>query len=1082
MVGTDLGTIVAHLRLETQEFTSGLNQAQQQLQQTTRSFDGIIAAGDKIQKVGAGLTAAFTVPVAGFMKSAYEANNAFQQSMANVKSLVASSSNDIEGDMQKLTNVAKEYGATTQFSASQCADALGYMSLAGWNASQSASALGGVLDLAAASHMELADASDLVTDYLSAFSEGADQAGRMADVLAYAQGNANTTTEGLGAAFKNCAANANAFGLDIEQTTALISKLSDQGLKGSEAGTALTAMMRDITQKMKNGAIQIGQTSVKVQDANGNYRAMTDILADVEKATNGMGDAQKNAALMGTFTSDSLKALNILLNTGSGNIKDFENNLRNCDGAAADMAKTANDTLTGDLTTMKSAIEAAQIAVMEKLDPALRLIVQSVTKFISAFANLPQPIMIAIMAVAGFLAVLGPVMLVVGTTMKNIEKLVEVVHRLQAFRQAGGFIGFFQRTLTSLRAGLTSVVTVIRGSVIPALQSMWAFLIANPIVLVIAAIAALITVFTLLWNNCEGFRDFWKNLWNNMLSAVTKFSPALGQVLIGVKDVFSGVIGILRDLFGGIKDMLGDLFSGNFDKLGEDFLKMGENLSQHVGQIFSGLGNIINNALTAARDVAGRGVKMLFQPLIEWGNSINGRFGKAFMNLSNIVSTALATVIDIVKDTVNILGALFSGDFEGAFEGIKTYFENLGTHVLGLLSNVGKLALNVVLGLGSLILQGLGSAWNGVTAWAGGILSSIGQWLTNVGNTILNFILNLPNTILYGIGALAGIIVSGLVNIWNLITVELWNWGVQLAQKALEMGQTFVTSLINFIQTLPERLYNWLQVTYQRAVSWGQEMAISAYHAGQQFVTNAINFIQTLPSRLWSILVAAVNRVTNFANQLRQKGTQAANNFKNNIINGLRNLPSQMMNIGKNIVQGLWNGISGMGGWLKSQISGFASSIVNGFKSTFKIHSPSRVFRDEVGKWIPAGISVGIKDNTKDTLRTIANFSNQLIEMAKLDDLSKSLSINTGDVSTSNIVSTSSTEAAIRRLEQTIIKQNTKIDYNKLTECFVNGAANLDNTIVMDKEVVGKKVADPVRKTNDVVKKRMNRLEGILNG
>ena len=149
--------------------------------------------------------------------------------------------------------------------------------------------------------MDLAAASDMVTDYMSAFGMEAEKSAYFADLLAYSQANSNTSAEQLGEAYKNCAANLNAAGQDIETTTSLLAMMANQGLKGSEAGTALTAVMRDMTSKMKNGSIQIGKTSVAVMDAAGNYRDMTDILSDVEIATDGMGDAERAMALSSIF-------------------------------------------------------------------------------------------------------------------------------------------------------------------------------------------------------------------------------------------------------------------------------------------------------------------------------------------------------------------------------------------------------------------------------------------------------------------------------------------------------------------------------------------------------------------------------------------------------------------------------------------------------------------------------------------------------------------------------------------------------------------------------------------------------------
>lgn len=274
--------------------------------------------------------------------------------------------------LAQLEQTARDYGATTVFSATEAAEALKYMSLAGWDANQSSAALGGVLNLAAASGMGLGQASDMVTDYLSAFGMQASESTYFADMLAYAQSNSNTTAEQLGEAYRNSAANMHAAGQDVETTTSLLEAMANQGYKGSEAGTALAATMRDITQKMDNGAIKIGDTSIAVQDAQGNFRDLTDILTDVEDATDGMGGAQKAAALGSTFTADSIKALNMVLAEGMDTVAGYEEELRSAAGTSEDMAATMNDNLTGDMANMSSAFEEMQLQAFEGMEEPLR--------------------------------------------------------------------------------------------------------------------------------------------------------------------------------------------------------------------------------------------------------------------------------------------------------------------------------------------------------------------------------------------------------------------------------------------------------------------------------------------------------------------------------------------------------------------------------------------------------------------------------------------------------------------------------------------------------------------------------------
>ena len=321
---------------------------------------------------------AVTAAVGGIRDAAsavVEIGSAFESSMSKVSALSGATGDDLAA----LESKARELGSSTTFSASQAADALGYMALAGWDTQAMLAGVGPVLSLAQAGELDLAAASDLVTDYLSAFNMTAEDTGRMVDVLAYAQANANTTVDGLGQAFKNCAANCNAAGMDVETTSAAIAMMANQGLKGSEAGTALNAVMSDMTSRMEDGAIKIGDATVAVMDAQGNYRDFADILADVEAATDGMGDAEKAAALQSTFTADSIKGLNLMLNAGSGELSSFRDDLYGCAGAAEDAAKAMTDNLQGDLAGMGSAFEELALKIYDGVQEPLRGAVQFVT-------------------------------------------------------------------------------------------------------------------------------------------------------------------------------------------------------------------------------------------------------------------------------------------------------------------------------------------------------------------------------------------------------------------------------------------------------------------------------------------------------------------------------------------------------------------------------------------------------------------------------------------------------------------------------------------------------------------------------
>ena len=860
MAGVDLGSIVAHLRLEMTDFNNNLNRAVEQVQQTQNSFSGLRATGESLSTVGAALTAGVTAPVVALGASVVKTQMTFEHSMSKVKALSGATGSDLK----LLEDTAKQMGATTVYSASEAADALGYMALAGWDAQQSAAGLPGVLNLAAASGMDLAQASDLVTDYLTAFGLEADQAGRMADVLSYAQANSNTTTEMLGEAFKNCAVNAHNAGMTLEETTAILSKFADAGLKGSEGGTALNAIIRDMTQKMKNGAIQIGNTKVQVQDANGNFRKMTDIIGDVDKATQGMGDAQRTAALMTTFTADSIKGMGILCNTGAKNIDDFTKELEKSNGTAKTMADMMNSDLSGALKALGSAWEAVQLDIGDTTGP-LSLVVGMLTKLLQAFLKLPGPIKQVIVTIALLAAAVGPVLLIIG---KGIQVFLKLRDAISIIRAAFGTLRTTFLIFRSLI--LDTLVPLITETVIPALQSLWAILLANPIVLVIAAIAALVAGFIWAWNNIDGFKEFWVDLWEN------------------IKDIASN-----------------------------------------------------------------------------------------------------------------------------AWDGLKNFF----------------------------------------TQTIPQLISDIGNWFSE-----------LPETIWY----------------WLCFAVTYAVlWVAQMAQKAYQAGSKFVQNVITFIQQLPGKIWTWLTTTIARVGSWVVQMASKAQQAGSRFLHSVVTFIQQLPGRVWSFLLITIAKVIAFAIRFAQKGTQAAQTFKNNILNGIRSLPGQMVSIGSNIIHGIISGILGAAGSLFSTMRNIASNALNAAKSALGIHSPSTVFRDMVGKMIPAGVTVGIEANAGKTIKAIKDYAKDLVTtidtnkfLGKVNMSTAGININSENTVDSNLL------YAIKGMAQAMQDNRQEFDYKEMGKQYRKALQDTNTPIVMDKVVVGQKVAKTVQDTNDYYNDQKERFRG----
>ena len=414
----DAETELHRLEDELQKVPNSIQLMGQSMQEAGKKIQGI---GDGMTKAGSALTKTVTAPIAAMGTAAVKVTTDFDSSMSKVQALSGATG----ADFDKLRNKARQMGASTKYSAVEASDALGFMALAGWDTNQMIDGLDGVLNLAAASGMDLAAASDLVTDYLSAFGLEAKDSTRMADQLAYAQAHSNTTTAQLGEAFGNSAAKMHTYGQSMETSVAFLEAFANQGTKGSEAGTQLAAMMRDLTNRMKNGKVQIGDTNVAVKDQNGNFRNAIDIMADVEKAVEGMGSAEKAAALQTVFTRNSFNAVSQVLTEGVGNVRGYANALNSVDGVAKSMAETMQDNLAGQLTMLKSQVQELGISFGDILVPHIRKAVSWLQEQVDKFNKLDGSTKETIVKFAALAAAIGPVLLVGGKLTTGIGKLVE---------------------------------------------------------------------------------------------------------------------------------------------------------------------------------------------------------------------------------------------------------------------------------------------------------------------------------------------------------------------------------------------------------------------------------------------------------------------------------------------------------------------------------------------------------------------------------------------------------------------------------------------------------------------------------
>lgn len=538
----NLFDLVAKITLDKSEYEKGLA--------------GLKADAEKKQKdIQKGMLAATGVGVAAlgaFAVSSVKTGAEFDKAMSQVAATMGVTVDKIGN----LRDFAQQMGASTAFSATQAADALNYMALAGYDADKSMQMLPNVLNLAAAGGIELASASDMVTDAQSALGLTAEQTVEMVDQMAKAASKSNTSVEQLGSAFLTVGGTARSLsGGTVELSTAL-GLLADNGIKGAEGGTAL----RNVLMAIQGGKFEetFGGMGISAYDAAGNLRPLNETFADLNAALDGMTDQQRTEIISNVFNARDLKSVNALLNTSTERWNELTTAIDNSKGAAAEMASTQLDNLTGDITLLKSAWEGLQIQISEKLVPALRDVVQFITKLIENFDTI------------------GPIIAGVATAFGVFSVAINIVSII--------------KSLTTSIAALNAVLA------------------ANPIGIIIALIAGVTVALIALWNNNEEFRnkviEIWNSVkefvieaWNNVKAA---FAAGAEELRNDWERVKSGVIALKDGIvtaFNLAKDKVNSIIDGIKSKL-ESLKEKFENVKDKVVAVWDVIKGILSGQIS----------------------------------------------------------------------------------------------------------------------------------------------------------------------------------------------------------------------------------------------------------------------------------------------------------------------------------------------------------------------------------------------------------------------------------------------------------------------------------------------------
>ena len=741
-----------------------------------------------ITKLGIGAT------VAGIGKAAIGVGMDFEAGMSQVAATMGISSEAVrrnEGDFKLLSEAAKEAGSTTQFSATQSAEALNYLALAGNDAQTSVSLLPTVLNAAAAGGLELGYASDLITDSMSALGLKTKDTTTFVDQLTMTSQKSNTSMGQLGEAILTVGGTAKKLKGGTVELNTVLGILADEGLKGSQAGTALRNVILSLAAPTDTASKELKKLGVNAYDANGNFKSLDTIFTELLHSTDNLSESAKNQAFTKIFNKNDLKAVETLLANTGGRFDELSGAIENSEGAAEKTAKTMNTNLKGAITTLNSALEGMGITIFEQfkepLTKAVNAAATGIQNLIKAFneGKLDKTLIAIGSALAGIITYMG--------IMKGYAIVTSVLSVGKALLTAASMVKSFSGALALLKAAIAAI--------------------GGPVTLVVAGISALVAAFVYLWNTSDGFRNFWIGLWNN------------------------------------IKEFTG-------------------------------------------------------------------------------------TAIETIKN-------FFTQTIPQAIDNMILWFQTLPTRI---------------------------------SEWLQQTITKVGEWATNMWNKAIETGTNFINAIVEFFSTLPARI--GYFISFALVSVV--KWGVDMWNKAGETGEKFIESITTWFQQLPTKIKTWFDNTVQKASEWLSSMKTKAVETGTQFINSIVGWFQQLPTKIKTWFDKTMLRVENFKTDMINKAKETGREFGKWLENTLKELPNKMKEIGKNIVQGVWRGITNAKDWFMGNVKSFFGGIVDGAKAALGIHSPSREMRDEVGKWIPAGVEVGIKREMPKLNETVQDEFNNL--------------------------------------------------------------------------------------------------------
>lgn len=764
----------------------------------------IAGVGQKMLPVTAGVTALGTVAV----KTAAD----FESSMSQVQAtmgITKDATSQLNGEtvntMDALGNLAKKMGSETAFSAKECADALNYLALAGYDTQQMADTLPIVLNLAAAGGIDLASASDMVTDAMSALGMKTSEASTMVDQMAKTASSTNTSVAQLGEGILTIGATAKSVKGGTAELNTALGILANNGIKGAEGGTHLRNVILSLQSPTDKAADQMEALGLSVYDSEGNMRSLNDILGNLNTSMDGMTAAEKTNIISTIFNKTDLAAVNSLLANTGDTWDDLQQSIENSGGAAQQMADTQLDNLSGQITILKSALEGLAISFGKLLLPVIKNVVSAIQGFVDKLNAMDESQKQAIIrfaliaaAIGPFLIVLGKTIATVGSAMKGFSALTKGVAKL-GVKLAGS-----SGSITGLGSALGTI--------------------AGPVLAVVAVIAVLVAAFKHLWDTNEGFRNAITVIWEGIVSKVQEFCQGIVDRLNALGFDFSSIVDVLKAVWDGFCNLLAPVFEAAFSVI--------SSVLGTVLDVITGLLDVFIGLFTGNWSQLWTGIKEIF-------------FG-VWDGITGILSAA----IGMIQRIADVFLGWFGTSWSEVWTGIKTFFEGIWNGIVAFFTGIWEVIKNVVetaiLTIGAII----SAAVSIITLPFQFIWENCKEIIIAAWDAIKNVV----TTVLTAIST----VISTIMNVIKTVITTVWNSIKTVVTTVLNAIKTVVTTVFNAIKTVASTVWNSIKTVIFTVVDEIKTKVSSVFNAVKSTVTSVFNGIKSTATSVWNGIKSAI--------------------------------------------------------------------------------------------------------------------------------------------------------------------------------------------------------------------------------